>query len=227
MLKNMLSSDLAVTDLPLISIRIKASIFFFDVSPFVIALRISFIPFSTHSQSMCVRVGMFHAKITHVATSNSPLIDVWPRSWFNWMVHVPLTVCNLSRNRFPSWVTVRTVNQHLQSSSFAALAARSVACILRDKTLTTPSPGHIKDHELKTIRLSAHKNRKIGRKTAQERPRAEGLTGQKSPSWHSGRRVQTTLPVAESVQGKSMFSRMGANVPDGSRRVPRIGREPA
>ena len=28
----------------------------------------------------------------------------------------------------------------------------------RDRTLTTPSPGHIKDHELQGIRLSAHKN---------------------------------------------------------------------
>ena len=43
------------------------------------------------------------------------------------------------------------------------------------------SPGHIKDHELKAIRLSAHKNIKIERKTAQERPRAEGLTSQESP----------------------------------------------
>ena len=28
----------------------------------------------------------------------------------------------------------------------------------RDRTSTTPSPGHIKDHELKAIRLSAHTN---------------------------------------------------------------------
>ena len=35
------------------------------------------------------------------------------------------------------------------------------ADLLREKrTLTTPSPGHIKDHELKAIRLSAHENKK-------------------------------------------------------------------
>ena len=105
----------------------------------------------------------------------------------------------------------------------------------RHRTLATPSPGHIKDHELKAIRLSAHKNRKIERKTAQERPRAQGLTGQKSPPWQSpGRRQSHTIPPGRPryqwrsrSKEKSMFSRMGANVPDGSRRVPRIGREPA
>ena len=96
----------------------------------------------------------------------------------------------------------------------------------RDRTLTTPSPGHIKDHELKAIRLSAHKNIKIERKTAQERPRTEGLTGQKSPPWQSpSRRQSHTIPPGRPrcqwrsrSKGKSAFSRMGANVPDGSRR---------
>ena len=83
---------------------------------------------------------------------------------------------------------------------------------------------NIKDHELKAIRLSAHKNIKIERKTAQERPRVEGLAGQKSPPWQSpGRRQSHTIPPGRPrcqwrsrSKGKSMFSRMGANVPDGS-----------
>ena len=60
----------------------RDSFFFFHLllggSPFAIALRISFIPFSTHSQSVCMRVGMAKARMAHVATSSSPLTYVWP-----------------------------------------------------------------------------------------------------------------------------------------------------
>ena len=45
---------------------------------FAIAFRISFIPFSTHSQSVCMHVGKSDARMAHVAASSSPLTDVWP-----------------------------------------------------------------------------------------------------------------------------------------------------
>ena len=82
--------------------------------------------------------------------------------------------------RRPHKDTAEVAQKNGTPESIAHLESKIVRARERDKTLTTPSPGHIKDNELKAIRLSAHKNRNIERKTAQERPRSEGLTGQVS-----------------------------------------------
>ena len=92
----------------------KNLVFFFfgRFLPSLSRLRISFIPFSTHSQSiMCVHVGMSHAKIAHVATSNSPLTDVWPvRALIEWCMFNLLSSISLEIASHPGSKYERSIN---------------------------------------------------------------------------------------------------------------------
>ena len=81
MSKNMLSSDPAGRDFALASTRIQTQRcslppLAFPLPPRVVDFFKSF--FLTHSQSVSMHAGMSYAKMAHVATSSSPLTDVWP-----------------------------------------------------------------------------------------------------------------------------------------------------
>ena len=132
------SSHPARKDLALYSTRPQTSecSLLLGVSPFAIKLRISFIPFSTHSQSACLRVVMSNARVAHVAASSSPLNDVWPiraliekrmfslLSFKKWTPAPTLAIASHRGSRHdPSVHTCNLPSQRYPQSSSTALAA--------------------------------------------------------------------------------------------------------
>ena len=132
-----------------ISVQTSECSLLLGVSFSAVALRISFLPFSTHSQSVCMRVGMSNARMAHVAASSSPLTDVWPvralieRCMFSLLSFEKKTpasalaiASHLGSRHDPSVYNCNLPSQRYPPSSSAALAA----LILLPSSLSRASP---------------------------------------------------------------------------------------